>query len=347
LSLSFSAASAVFRPPSAPYFISPNAAGRRIVCGFSYIQRIGKSAATEVWFPSSLHEKVAARVLAGDASVLDEFQVEWAAVRQFELMQEADNFYIYDLKVEHFTRAYEDIMKMRAKGHRITVVTMGKYVEPVFYDELRILDERLQVAIAQIIQMLYLEEQSLAETGVHRRALREGAWDFAGALPHVAMTLGAADLFGREDDKSVNEKGKTDGQRGKSGAQGGGNGALRQHKQRLSQHFFRILDLLSRKHITHDVAVGLALPEAQSRQNWVYCAPGEYQYHAFQTALATVFRSFDHISLGALHERAGAGREAMPVMHHMRGYGDRCGAHDNQNREAAAFLREAGALGLN
>lgn len=307
--------------PSA-FFASPEPAGRKIVCGFSYIQRIGKGATTDVWFPKSLHEKVAARVMAGDESVLDEFHVEWAAVRQFELMQEADNFYIYDMKVEHFTRAYEDIMKMRAKGYRITVITMGHYVAPTDYDELRILDARLQDEIMQIIRMLYLEEQSYLESRVYREALGKGEWDFAQALPHVAMTLGAAGLFA---DKT----------------------AEKARQQRLSQHFFRILELLPQKHVSHDVAVGLAIPEAKSKQDWIYCAPAEYQYTAFQRVLATVFRPFDHVSLGALHERAGAGAEVMPVMHHMRGYGDRCGAREALNRESAVYLQRAGVLSMN
>lgn len=322
MSIAFTAAShAAFLPKPVPFFASPEAAGRRIVCGFSYIQRIGKGAATEVWFPSSLQEKVAARVLAGDASVLDEFHVEWAAVRQFELLQEADNYYIFDLKVENFVRAYDDIVKMRAKGYRITVITMGNYVEPQHYDELRILDARLQDEITQIINMLYLEEQSLVESKAHAVDLGEGAWDFAEALPHVAMTLGAASLFGK---------------------------AAKDRQSLLKTNFFRILGLLPQRHMEHDVALGLALPEASKKKNWVYCAPAEYTYHAFQTALANVFRAADHISLDALHERANAAGEAMPVMHHMRGYGDHLrGGHGDQHRALAAFLQNPRAVSLN
>ncbi len=353
MSVLFSAASsAVSKTKPVPIFASPEAAGRRIVCGFSYIQRIGKGAATEVWFPSSLKEKVAARVLAGDASVLDEFHVEWAAVRQFELLQESDNYYIYDLKVEHFTRAYDDIMKMRARGYRITVITMGNYASPAHYDELRILDVKLQDEITQLIHMLYLEEQSLAETYERKQELWAGAWDYAQALPHVAMTLGAGNLFTRDfisklKQDEEEEGGKSEGKKGGSGDSRGAKMARKARQQKLSQSFFRILEKLPQRHIAHDVAVGLTLPESINRKNWVYCAPGEFQYNAFQTALATVFRAADHISLGALHERAEASSEVMPIMHHMRSYGDRNPVHEDQNRAAAAFLREAGALVLN
>ena len=355
MSVLFGAASAVFKPQPVPIFVSPEAAGRRIVCGFSYVQRIGKGAHTEVWFPASLQEKVAARVLAGDASVLDEFHVEWAAVRQFELMQEADNYYIFDLKVEHFSRAYEDVLKMRAKGYRITVITMGNYVEPTHYDELRILDVRLQDEITRLIHMLYLEEQSVAESKIRTGELCAGMWDFTQALPHVAMTLGAADLFAREfgrcedvndsDDESNDLRGKK--KKGDTGDQSGIKAARKLHQHKLSRQFFRILELLPQRHIAHDVAVGLALPEASKKKNWVYCAPGEYTYHAFQTALATVFRASDHISLSALHERANAKPEIMPVMHHMRGYGDRGPDQESQNRAMAAYLQQARKASLN
>ncbi len=317
----FTAASnAAFLSKPRPFFASPEPAGRRIVCGFSYLQRIRKGATTNIWFPSTLHQAVAERIEAGDASVLDEFRMEWAAIRQFELLQEADNFYIYDLEVANFKRAFEDIMKMRAGGYRVTVITLGHYIEPTDYDELRILDRRLQDEITRIIHMLFLEDQSAEESFHLAEALKTSQWHYAEALPHVAMTLGAAGLFNKTSSP-----------------------AFRQ--QKLSQGFFRILELLPQRHIAHDVAVGLTLPDASKERNWVFLARKEHQYHAFQTALGTVFSQFDHISLGALHERANAGREAMPVMHHMRGYGDRLNSsYDKQNR---AMAREVAGWGLN
>ena len=191
------ASNAAFLSKPRHFFASPEAAGRRIVCGFSYLQRIRKGATTNIWFPSTLHQAVAERLEAGDTSVLDEFHVEWAAIRQFELLQEADNFYIYDLEVTNFKRAYEDIMKMRAGGYRVTVITLGNYVEPTDYDELQILDRRLQDEITRIIHMLFLEEQSAETSAKHADALKTRQWNYAEALPHVAMTLGASGLFNK------------------------------------------------------------------------------------------------------------------------------------------------------
>jgi len=288
------------------------------VCSFSYLQRIRKSATTNIWFPSDLHQAVAERIEAGDTSVLDEFNVEWAAVRQFELLQEADNFYIYDLEVTNFKRAYEDILKMRAGGYRVTLITLGNYIEPTDYDELRLLDIRLQDEITRIIHMLYLEEQSTASSRGHCETLRSGNWNYTEALPHVAVTLGAMNVFNKSSTH-----------------------ILRQ--QKLTHRFFQILDLLPQRHIVHDVAVGLTLPDATKERNWVYLAHTEHQYHAFQQVLGTVFGQFDHISLGALHERKNAGRETMPMMHHMRGYGERLAPqHQKYYRDLAHMAQSTG-----
>lgn len=321
MSVLFSAASATALGQPSVWFDSPCPVGRKIVCSFSYIQRIGKGAVTEVWFPAGLSQAVAERIVAGDASALDGFHVEWAAVRQFELMQESDNYYIYDLRVTDFKRAYDDIMKMRARGYRLAVVTMGRYVDPSFEDELRLLDERLQEEISQCVRMLYLGEQSAQETRRHASALRQGVWDVVQALPHVAMTMGAQRLFSKE-----------------------GRSSFTARQRHLTERFFHILSLLPQRAMAHDVAVGLAIPDAKNRKNQVYRPDGDSQFTAFQNALSAVFRFADHLSLGALHERGGAGREVMATVRHMRGYGDRDPAQEDLNRACARYLRQAGAL---
>jgi hypothetical protein len=318
LSIAFTVASnAAFCPKPAPFFASPQPSGRRIVCGFSYLQRIGKGATTDLWFPASLCEDVAARVLAGDTSVLDKFHVEWAAVRQFELLQEAGNLAIEDLEFMDFKRAFLNLMKMRAGGYRVTVITLGRYDETGEDDDLRILDARLQDEITRLIHMLYLEEESALLSGECAGSLERGAWRYAEALPHVAMTLGAAQLFGK---------------------------AAKDRNSSLKAHFFRILDLLPQRHLVHDVAVGLTLPDASKEKNWVYLAKGEHQFPAYMRMLSGVFSSFDCVSLSGLHERANAASEVMPVMHHLRGYGDRLRPEqDGKNRAMAAFLRPSNA----
>ena len=287
------------------FFASPDAAGRKIVCGFTYMKRIGKASSTDLWFPDAIRESVAARILAGDASVLDEFRVEWAAVRQFELLQESGNLAIEDLKVDDFKRAFQNLMKMRAGGYRVTVITLGRYVEPSAYDELRILDRRLQDEITRLIHMLYLDEQSAAMTCDRRQQLRAEQWRCTDALPHVAMALGEHALFGKSDQQS---------------------------KRTMTEGFFRLLELLPQRHIVHDVAVGLSLPEAIAQKNWVYIAAGENQFMQFHTAMSTVFRGFDHVSLSGMPEQG-----VKATMQHMRGYGDRLSPAAEAADRAAAY----------
>lgn len=312
------------RSPESPrFFISPPPAGRRIVCGFSFVQRIGKDASTDVWFPSSLQESVAERVLAGDASVLDDFRVEWAAVRQFELLQEAGNLHIEDLEVTNFNKAYYYLVKMRAGGHRVTVVTLGNYVEPASYDELSIMDRRIQDEITRLIHMLYLEEQSAEMTEANAEKREQGKWNYMDALPHVALTLGAMGLFVRPEAPATDDESDFYAPQ-KKRKKKSGDGFSHNYRQRnLSQRFFQILDLLPQNHISHDVAIGLALPEAIAQQNWVYIPLAERQYARFQQAMSAVFSSFDHINLGALHGRENAPSEIKAVSPTMRGYGDR------------------------
>lgn len=330
----WSASDAAFLTKPLPLFSAPAPAGRRIVCGFSYLQRIGKGASTDIWFPSSLCDEVAERLRAGDDSGLNAFQVEWAAVRQFELLQEAGNLAIEDLEFMDFKRAFHNLMKMRAGGYRVTVITLGRYDENPEDDDLRILDARLQEEITRIIHMLYLEEQSARLSEERAKALGMGVWRYAEALPHVAMTLGSQGLFMP---------------RKKKGDSGDAKGFTRRlSRQKLSENFFRLLELLPQRHIVHDVAVGLTLPDATKERNWTYLAQGEHQFATYMRMFTDVFRPFDGVSLGKLHERADAGNEVMATMRHMRSYGDRLRPEpEGKNRAAALFLQGDRKLMLN
>src|SRR5580658_3125553 len=80
---------------SKPLFTSPSPAGRRITAGFTYLQRIGKSASIDVWFPDAIKESIGQILAVGENPSPADFPAEWAAVRQFELLQEAGNLSIY------------------------------------------------------------------------------------------------------------------------------------------------------------------------------------------------------------------------------------------------------------
>jgi hypothetical protein len=295
-----------------PFFASPAPAGRQITAGFTWLQRIGKSASFDVWFPQALHAAVEELLAEGRETEPANFPAAWAAVRQFELLQEAGNYKIYDLDVTHLTRAFEDLTRsMRAGGYRVTIATIGGYAKGTVPDELAILDARLQERIATLINMLYLEEQSEKTNAAQAEKLRAGKWDYRSALPHIGVTLGSRDLF-----RPVKKK-----RRGGDG--GGAPLSVGERRHELARQFFDILEILPQKHIQHDTAIGLQLPESINENQWIYLAQHDETLLAFNQFLDGIFAPFDKISLSGLHEREGAGREIKASVNHMRGYGDR------------------------
>lgn len=300
------AARAAFVSKPRAFFNAPEVSGRKIVCGFTFIKRIGKHSATDLWFPKTLQEDVIERIAAGDTAVLDEFKVEWAAIRQFELLQESGNLAIEDLKADDHNKSFTYLVGMRAGGYRVTIVTLGRYEKPDDKDDLKILDRRIQDEITRLVQMLYMEKESHIASEIQHSALQTGNWNFADSLPHVAETLGARNLFNRSPEG-------------------------REHK--LNDAFFRILELLSNRNISHDVAVGLAIPELNNVKHWVYIAKKEDQFLQFQTAMNNIFQGFDHISLSGMPES-----KTMASMKHLRGYGERTTLRDLEANRAAAHM---------
>ena len=281
----------------APRFFTADShasAGRRILYGFSYLQRIGKPAYTDLWLPAEAAKQLAERIAANDPAVLADYRVKWAAVRQFELLQEAGNLAIEDLEIGYLTRSLQYLMRMRAGGYRVTVITLGDYVT-AGRDDLAILDRRLQEEITRLIHMMYLEALSRNTSKLQRQHWQQqgGGWHWDRVLDHVAQGLNAAALFNRPHRQDV-----------------------------LQRQFFELLGMLPSGCIAHDVAVGLTLPEAAKQHSWIYLAKGEHKAHAFQQALTDVFRSFDHINLGRLQGRSKAPSEVKATMGHLRGYGD-------------------------
>lgn len=178
-----------------PFFISPNPAGRKITAGFSWMQRIGKTASMDVWFPDMLKQELSALIARGGKIGPQNFPAEWAAVRQFELLQEAGNYKVYDLNAGYLSRTLVDLMRsMRAGGYRVTVATIGSY-DTDAGDDLEILDKRLQDRLSRLTHMLYMEEESQNINSAMDRTLAEERWHYQSALPHVGLTIGARELF--------------------------------------------------------------------------------------------------------------------------------------------------------
>ncbi|MDE2030036.1 MAG: hypothetical protein KGI97_05660, partial [Alphaproteobacteria bacterium] len=218
-------------------FASPQPAGRKITMGFTYLQRIGKAATYDTWFPDELRRMIEAKRAKGWNIGAEDFPAEWAAIRQFELLHESGNHKIYDLEPERLERATLDLSRsMRAGGYRITVATVG-YYNPKGGDELEILDQNLQERLAQMIHMLYLDEASAEANLSHMTALAARKWDYRQALPHVGMVLGAQSLFDRAANDDEGEETAT---RRKT-KKGSGDKAIALHR---AQKFFEILSEL-------------------------------------------------------------------------------------------------------
>lgn len=292
-------------PLGRQFFCSPLPAGRKITAGFTYLQRIGKAASIDVWFPDTLKRLLEARTASGQEIGAAQFPAQWAAVRQFELLQESGNHKIYDLDPSNLKRAALDLSRsMRAGGYRVTVATLGTYRESDTGDELEILDTKLQARIAQMIHMLYLESESDAANAQADARLAAEKWDFRAALPHVGMVLGARDLFAQDRNNGKGRKGK------------GGSSDARRFG--LARQFFDVLNLLPQSHIVHDTVIGLQLPELNGVHQWNYIASPDETLAAFNRVLGDLFDN---------------------SVFHLRGYGDRLTEnHESFYRSASLSL---------
>ena len=320
----------LFEPFTRSFFESPQAAGRKITVGFTYLQRIGKNATFDVWFPDALKRVIEARIAQSLAIGPEQFPAQWAAVRQFELLQESGNHKIYDLDPQMLQRSILDLSKsMRAGGYRVTVATLGTYCDNHPHDDLEILDRDLQNRIAQMIQMLYLDQQSGEINAGTDAKLAAQKWDYRHELPHVGIVLGAQELF-----QLLNEKTR----KGGKGSAGGLSLAAR--KNQHARHFFEILNALPQNHIVHDTAVGLQLPELNGRNQWNYIAHPEETLGAFNRVLGDLFDKFNGVSLSRLNGHDNATSEIKASTLHLRGYGD----HMNE-KSAGLYRNLALALG--
>ncbi|MDR3448443.1 MAG: hypothetical protein P4M15_01605 [Alphaproteobacteria bacterium] len=319
-------------------FESPQPAGRKITAGFTYLQRIGKGASYDVWFPPELKQALEIRKQTGLEIGHEQFPAQWAAVRQFELLHESGNHKIYDLDPDNLKRCFQDLSKsMRAGGYRITVATLGSYRETSSGDELEILDRRLQKRIAQMIHMLYLDTQSAEINEAVDKKLAEKKWDYRHELPHVGMVLGAGDLFHPTCADDDDEEEKEIKRRRKGGS---GETPLSRRAHRKARQFFDILDQLPHSQIVHDTAIGLQLPELNGNNEWNYIANPEETLGAFNRLIGDVFGKFNRVSLGKLQGRASPDTDAPTATYHLRGYGDR------MTQSSMAFQRGAAALAL-
>jgi len=300
----------VFGASPARFFNSPAASGRQIICNFCYVQRIGKRGVIDVWFPSDIHKKIAERLTANDPTILTEFGVEWAAIREFSLIKEAE--FEEDFDPERIKKAMRDSIKWRGQdGYRVTVVMLGNYTHLDTYDELRIHDERMQEEITKLIHILYLDKESELISEQTNNAIQSDQWNSADALPHIITTLTSMGMTGRGSARSKKCS-----------------GAVTQ--------ILKLIEQLPKSHIVHDVAVGLTIPDHDSKHRREKKVDGYEKFGAFRQLIANIMEPLGHTSMSDLH---GVGDKSTPKYSStnlkMRGFRDLRAGNDIANIEAA------------
>ncbi|MEQ1653828.1 MAG: hypothetical protein ABL897_15200, partial [Hyphomicrobium sp.] len=100
--------------PSHP---SPESADRVITCGFSQLQRIGGGAQINMWLPKTRNTP----------SITPNVPLQWAAIRQVEILFEGSHLELFDMDMDEFKRSLRFFNACRAGGQRLAVVIGGIY----------------------------------------------------------------------------------------------------------------------------------------------------------------------------------------------------------------------------
>lgn len=315
---------APWRAASSPNLFSPAAVnlarllprndGRRILVGISTNQRMGKAGTLDVWWPKA----DGAVFRLNELGALPPLPcLEWAAIWQIELMREAPNIAVEDLEPENLTKALKDMRKMASAGHRAVIAVAGDYTQGGARDDLQIFDHLLQDKLQHLFALMWLNKISEIYNLDLQTVLATQGWKSHDRLPHVSALLGATQLFWGDKQS-----------------------ALLQRKCRMAElagAFLDALDGLPQKHhLTHEVMMGLQLPQATAEKSWIYIPEGNQKASTFQRMLADVFAPFDMVSLHGLNTGQAQHREIAPAMMHLAGQRNRLTAAADQHYRTLA-----------
>jgi hypothetical protein len=263
------------------YSVQEKDPARRIACGFTYVERIGKTKAqkrlwsvgtTENEEPDSfadLPPQTGFYTKRGAPFHFDPALVDYVAVREAQLCLREDNLMLYDMDVAKMSNAFRDLRTLRSAGFRIVVMTAGHYVG-FGDDEETLLDRKLKTQIRQIVNIH--EKPSALFTEAHNWAIRRNLWHLNETIPPLLKT--------NEDERA----------------------------------FFNMVGTISATKpllwgqappLGHKVDLGTALPDHRERLHWIYCVDPENGLLAFHNAIAANLGSLDM---------------ACPIVHHMKGH---------------------------
>jgi len=256
--------------------------GRVITFGYSQIQKVAGGATINLWRPRDLPEQYR----KAD-------KLEWAAIRQVEILQEGSHIELWDLNAHELWESFKYFRVGRARGCRLAIVVAGVYKKPVNEDHLSSFDKELRERLQNMAGMLWLDELGKLYTQELKEHLEKSSWNVTKSLPHVGTALNAIQVFRRDNPKF--------------------SGQLSQSRDAIN--FFTQLEGLSMEEgPKHDVMVGLKLPQHQADNDIDWGPTAEFSRMPFNSALKSIFNTFG-LDCGQIH--------------HLRGYGD----HMNSKKE--------------
>ena len=223
--------------------------GRTITCGFAYLQRIKFGGQIHMW-QSGKNPNPAA---------FD--HLDWASIRQVEILQESSDQTIESLEVEEGMRSMKEMATMRAGGVRIVLISAGITHPPKDINDQRTFDTLLRGRLRGMDRVMWLDEMShnaTEEIKLEKSALTE-------RLPHLFTTLDAARMFNKQNALPCNDA-------------------------------TRLLNAVGRicgsENLEHDVMIGLKSPRADTFLGREFGRLSERKYLGFIGALQATYAHF-------------------------------------------------------
>lgn len=238
-----------------------NSAGRTITHGMSYLQRISRGGQMLLWQPPGLQT----RPLRFD-------QLDWAAVRQVEILQESSAQAIESMEIEEGLRSIREHAMMRGGGLRMVVITAGTTNHPRADNDQQTFDRTLRERLRSMDRMHWLDDFSRQAALL----VNQAGQNLPERLPHIYTTLNAANVFNRTHTLPCTD----------------------------ATRFLTAIDSLpQRQGFEHDIMIGLKEPRADAHARREFNRLPERLYMGFVNALIS---SFSHFGLmpTAIHMRS-------------------------------------------
>ncbi len=157
-------------------------AGRRLVCGLSYLQRVRFGGQFTLWQPPT------ARDWAPHG------KVDWVSAQQVEFLQE-NSVILESMEIMEGLRSIREHAMSRAGGLRLTIITAGVTDRPASGNEQQDFTSLLQDKLRHMDQMRWLDEFGQAASAM----LTLSGLSLPERVPQLYTTLGAVQIYCRSN----------------------------------------------------------------------------------------------------------------------------------------------------